>query len=239
MNDTEALELAIKCNNSIYDNNHTVIANLDYQIVSEDKFSAGLANIPDGSYLGKNLLRLNNESWRTDKFAKILESCKNKKINSKWFSLKFSRDPKYWLIIINFQPLINYSTENIVGFKITGEIPNLPLQFYGIKEIINNSNEKRGAQKAKNDKLLSNREHEVLFLLFYCGNYQQVADLLSLSHGKSVSSSMVAKIVSRNLYTKFDVVNLESLMAAGHKLGYHKNVPLSLFGEFMFPLSKL
>ena len=239
MNDTEALQLAIEYNNNVYDNNHTLIANLDYEILSEDKFSASLANIPGGSYIGKSLLRLNDESWRTDKFAKILENCKNKKTNSKWLSLKFSRDPKYWLIIINFQPLINYSSENVVGFKVTGEIPNLPLQFYGIKEIISNSNEKRVIPKVKNDKFLTNREHEVLFLLFYCDNYQQAADLLSLSHGTNVTNSMVAKVVSRNLYAKFEVVNLESLMAAGHKLGYHKNIPLPLFGEFMFPMSKL
>lgn len=239
MNDTEALELAIKYNNSIYDNNHTIITNLDYEIVSEDRFSAKLANINDGTYIGKSLLTLNNEEWRTEKFRKILESCQVKRSNSKWLSLKFSRDPSYWLIVINFQPLINYDTDNIIGFKITGEIPDHPLQFYGIKEIIRSSSEKRPATKVKNDKFLTNREHEVLFLLFYCDNYQQVADLLSLSHGVNVTSSMVAKIVSRNLYVKFDVVNLESLMAAGHKNGYHKSVPLSLFGEFMFPMSKV
>lgn len=239
MNDKEALKLAINHNNNIYDNRHTLITDLEYNILSEDQFSGKLANFPDQTYLNKNFLTLNREPWRTEIFRTILQICATTKVTSKWLSLKFSRDPKYWLILISFYPLVNYATDNLIGFKITGEIPDLPLQFYGIKEIIERNRPANSTQKTKNDKFLSNREHEVLFLLFYCDNYQQVADLLSLSHGINVTSSMVAKVVSRNLYVKFKVVNLEALKEAGHREGYHKQLPVSLFGEFMYPLKRL
>lgn len=239
MTDSEALDLIVKCNNNIFEANFNIVADLNYIIISEDRYSSQLTNTKDGTYIGKSLLTMTLDEWRTGIYKQILETCTNNRTNSKWLSLKFSRTRPYWLIIINFQPLINYSTNNIIGFRLSGEKVNLPLQLYSIKEIIRSSKQIKYDRRIENDKFLTNREHEVIFLLFYCDNYQQVAELISLSHGINFTSSMVAKVVSRNLYVKFDQVNLDALKQAAHRKNYHKNVPPSLFGEFMYPLSML
>lgn len=240
MTDEKALQLIAEANDTVFDGNYNLIANLDYIVISADKFGAALTNTPGGSYLGKNLLTMTNDEWRTDIYRKSLEYCKQTRQNKQWLSLKFARKPEYWLIIINFQPLVNYATNNVIGYKITGRVPeNIMLPFFGLKEIIKESQPRKRALVSKTDEWLTNREHEVLFLLFNCDTYQHIANLLSLSHQIKYTSSMVAKIVNRNLYTKFNVSNLENLKKLAYQMGYHKNIPASLFGEFMLPLNKL
>ena len=239
MTDNEALQLMVQCNNNIFDSTLNIIADLDYTVISEDPFSPQFTKTAGGSYLGKSLLTMTLDDWRSEQYRKILTRCAKSKTNSKWLSLKFSRTRPYWLIIINFQPLINYSTDNVIRFRLSGEQIDLPLQLYSIKEIIRSSKFAKNNYQPQNDDFLTNREHEILFLLFYCDNYQQIADLMSLSHSINFTSSMVAKVVSRNLYVKFDEVNLDALKQAAHRKNYHKNVPPSLFGEFMYPLSML
>lgn len=241
MNDAEALQLIVQANDNVYDGNHNLIANLDYIVISADKFGAGLTNTPGGSYLGKNLLTMTNDEWRTDLYRETLEYCAQTRNNKQWLSLKFARKPGYWLILINFQPLINYATNNLIGYKLVGESAhNIMLEFRGISEIINRGRPARPSTSiARSDKWLTNREHEVLFLLFHCDSYQHIANLLSLSYQKRFTGSMVAKIISRNLYSKFNVFNLDALKDAAHQMGYHKNVPTSLFAEFMVPYSNL
>ncbi len=240
MTDEKALQLIAEANDTVFDGNYNLIANLDYIVISADKFGAALTNTPGGSYLGKNLLTMTNDEWRTDIYRKSLEHCKQTRLNKQWLSLKFARKPEYWLIIINFQPLVNYATNNVIGYKITGRVPeNIMLPFFGLKEIIKESQPRKRTLDSKTDEWLTNREHEVLFLLFNCDTYQHIANLLSLSHQINYTSSMVAKIVNRNLYTKFNVSNLENLKKLAYQMGYHKNIPASLFGEFMLPLNKL
>lgn len=240
ISDDEALNLIIKCNDAISDNNMSIIANMDYVVVSDSPLGAGLTNTPGGHYLGKNLLTMTNDDWRTEIYQNTLDRCIKLRTTIKWLSLKFARKPSHWLIIITFQPIINKSTGNIIGFKLTGEAPHhLSIGFQGIRKIINHSKNAKREIAAQIDEWLTNRELEVLFLLFHCDNYQQISNLLSLSYGINYSASMVAKVVGRNLYNKFEVNNLESLKEAAHKLNYHKSVPISLFGEFMYPLEQL
>lgn len=240
MTDEEALQLIVNSNNNVYDGNYNLIANLDYIVISADKFGATLTNTPGGSYLGKNLLTMTNDEWRSEIYRSSLEYCAKTRQNRQWLSLKFARKIEYWLIIITFQPLVNYSTNNIIGYKITGRVPeNIMLPFYGLKEIIKESKPRKQLHEIKTDEWLTTKEHEVLFLLFSCDTYAHIATLLSLSHQVNYTSSMVAKIVNRNLYSKFNVSNLESLKQSAYKMGYHKNIPASLFGEFMLPLNKL
>lgn len=241
MTDAEALQLIVHANDNVYDGNHNLIADLDYNVVSADRFGAGLTNTPGGSYLGKNLLTMTNDEWRTEIYRETLEYCARTRKNKQWLSLKFARKPGYWLILINFQPLINYVTDNLIGYKLVGESAhNIMLEFRGISKIIHRGRPARSTESIeRSDKWLTNREHEVLFLLFNCDSYQQIANLLSLSYQVNYTSSMVAKIISRNLYSKFKVFNLEALKDAAHQMGYHKNVPTSLFAEFMVPYSTL
>ena len=237
MTDQEALELAVRCHNMVNDNTMGVIINLDYVMIAEDEISAKLANIPGESYLGRKIT--SGANWRDDIIAKNLEVCFNTRQTQKWLSLRFSRQPEYWLIILRYMPLINLTTNNVIGYKVLGEKMDDPLNFYNFEKIVTSVQGDSLLYDQHNTKSNEIIKDAILFLIFHCENYQQVADLLSLIVGRSYTKSMVSKVVSRTLYPQFDVVNLESLKAAAHKQGYHKHLPTLLLGEFMFPLAKL
>lgn len=235
--DKEALELVVRCHNTVNDNTMGVIINLNNEVIAEDKISAKLANIPGESHLGRKFMM--GIDWRSDIIVKNLELCCNTRRTQKWLSLRFSRQPEYWLITLRYMPLINLTTNNVIGYKILGEKMDDPLTFYNFGKVIESTQGNSLLSDQHNIKSNEAIKDAILFLIFHCENYQQVADLLSLIVGRSYTKSMVSKVVSRTLYPQFGVVNLESLKAAAHKQGYHKHLPTPLLGEFMFPLDKL
>lgn len=238
MDDREALDLAVAFNRQVGNGLYSIIVGLNLVILSESPQAGIVANIQGGTFVNKNILEVAKDEWREILVAKIVAKCITNKSNAKWLSLRFSRQYEYWLIVLNYQPLINYSTGNVIGVKISAEVPQYPLHFYAIDEIITRVY-KSIPVKVKLDKRLTNREVEVLFLLFHCDSYEKIASLLTLTIGQKFSKNMVAKVVSRGLYPKFNVLNLEALKVTTSAKGFHRRVPVTLFGEFMYPLKKL
>jgi len=238
MDDKQALDLAVAFNKQIGDGLFSIIVGLNLLILSESPQAGIVANTQGGTFVNKNILEVAEDEWREILVAKIIAKCITNKSNAKWLSLRFSRQYEYWLIVLNYQALVNYATGNVIGVKISAEVPQYPLHFYAIDKIITRVY-KSIPVKVKLDKKLTNREVEVLFLLFHCDSYEKIATLLTLASGQEVSKNMIAKRVSRGLYPKFEVANLEALKAAASAKGYHWRVPVTLFGEFMYPLNKL
>lgn len=238
MDDKQALDLAVAFNKQIGDGLFSIIVGLNLLILSESPQAGIVANTQGGTFVNKNILEVAKEEWRETQVAKIMAKCITSEYNAKWLSLRFSRQYDYWLIILHYQPLTNHSTGNVIGVKICAELPQYPLHFYAIDEIIARCY-KSLPVKVRLDKKLTNREVEVLFLLFHCDSYEKIAALLTLTSGQKISKNMIAKIVSRGLYPKFDARNLETLKAAANAKGYHRRPPVTLFGEFMYPLNKL
>lgn len=239
MNDIDALQEIVHYHESINENNLLVILDTEYTVIYEDSYSAPLANTEGGSFLGRKLIpEIAKSSWRIDIISQALQNCYSSKKVSRWLSLRFSRQPEYWLLIQTYHPLVNQETQNIIGYKIIGEKPNFPLAYYRLDKLIEISQHREQIPTATED-FLEPLEHEILFLLFHCGSYEQIADLLTLANARVISKSVVAKTISRKLYPKFSVVNLEALKNKGYTLDYHKKLPYSLFGEFMFSLDEL
>jgi hypothetical protein len=238
MTDQEALQETIRYHKIINENCMTGIVNLDLTVVCEDGLSAKRANTETGSYIGRKIYPDISDGWRSEIVAKILDDCLNLRKTGKLLSLRFSRDPQYWLVVLTYMPLINQTTNNVIGYKVIGELPDYPLAYYKLEKLIAISHR---APKVDNgdDGFLSGVEHEIMFLLFHCNTYEQIANLLSLANDKIFTKSAIAKIINRRLYNKFGVVNLDALKEAAHAKSYHKKLPVSLFGEFMFPLSEL
>lgn len=240
MTDQEALEKIIRYYQTAFEDHLGVIVNLDYTIVAEDKVSAKVTNTRGGSYLGRKIYPdVSQAQWRSDIVAKCLSDCYNLRKTSKWLSLRFSRTPEYWLIILTYAPLINPDTDNVIGYKISGERPNLPLVFYNLEKIIQVSHRDFNLPDPETDDLFTLQEQAILFLLFHCENYQEISNLLTLIYQKKISKSMVAKIIIRKIYPKASVMNLPTLKKFAHDNNYHKKIPLLLLGEFMFELSDL
>lgn len=240
MTDQEALDKIINYYETSFESHLGVIVNLDYTIVAEDKVSATVTNTKGGSYLGRKIYPdVSQAKWRSDIVEKCLLNCYNLRKTSKWLSLRFSRTPDYWLIILTYAPLINPDTNNIIGYKISGEIPDIPLIFYNLEKIIHVSHSDYSLPETSIESLFTLQEQAILFLLFNCQNYQEIANLLTLIYRKKISKSMIAKIVIRKIYAKANVINLPALKKYAHDNGYHKKIPLPLLGEFMFELSEI
>lgn len=240
MNDREALESVISYHQNIDENRLVAIVDLEYNILYEDGKSALLTQTDGGSFLGRKLIPdLAKSPWRIEIVKQALTNCFNSKKTSHWLSLRFSRIPEYWLIIQTYQPLINQETKNVIGYKVSGEKPNFPLAFYRLDKLIALSSHHREVEITSENNAQQQFEQEVLFLLFHCSNYEQIAELLSLTNRKIYTKGIIAKTISRKLYPQFNVINLEALKEKAHAQGYHKKLPFSLFGEFMFPLNEL
>lgn len=240
MNDREALESVISYHQNIDENRLVAIVDLEYNILYEDGKSALLTQTDGGSFLGRKLIPdLAKSPWRIEIVQQALTNCFNSRKTSHWLSLRFSRIPEYWLIIQTYQPLINQTTKNVIGYKVSGEKPNFPLAFYRLDKLIALSSHHREVEIISESNAQQQFEKEVLFLLFHCSNYEQIAELLSLTNRKIYTKGIIAKTISRKLYPQFNVINLEALKEKAHAQGYHKKLPFSLFGEFMFPLSEL
>lgn len=240
MTDQEALEKIIRYYQTAFEEHLGVIVDLDYTIVAEDKVSAKVTNTRGGSYLGRKIFPdVSQAQWRSDIVEKCLSDCYNFRKTSKWLSLRFSRTPDYWLIILTYAPLINPDTNNVIGYKISGERPNLPLIFYNLAKIIQVSHRDFNLPAPETEELFTLQEQAILFLLFHCETYQEIANLLTLIYQKEISKSMVAKTIIRRIYPKAKVGNLPALKKFAHDGDYHKKIPLLLLGEFMFELGDL
>ncbi len=239
MTDQEALNKIVNYHQKEFENQMGVIAALDYTVLAEDGISAKLTNTEGGSFVGRKIYPdISSTTWRSDIVAEALNKCQQLRKPQRLLSLRFSRQTSYWLIILTYAPLINPDTDNVIGFKITGVLPDFPLNFYNLEKIIQSSHyeNKPPLDSASEEQL---QEEAILFLLFHCENYQRIAELLSLTNGRKITRFMVSKVVTRKIYPKFAVINLEALKQKAHEQGYHKKIPVGLLGEFMYDLNLL
>ena len=239
MTDQEALQEIVRYHNNINENNMSVIVDVNYTVICEDGLSAKLANTDTDHFVGRKIYpEIAKTAWRSEIVAKNLDDCLVLRKSSKWLSLRFSRNPEHWLTILTYSPLINRVTNNVIGYKIAGEPANFPLVFHNLDQIVMASHFD-GITQPSEESPITLQEQAILFLLFNCDNYQEIAASLSLIYRKVISKSQVSKIIIRKLYPKFNVGNLAALKKVAYEAGYHKKIPLALFGEFMFPLNEL
>lgn len=236
----QALQLAVEYCSEVDDGQHLLILDLDYTILAASRVIHEIYNVAAESIIGRNILEFVNKKLnRISLLGANLEKVLIQKDSITFLTVRFTRRKDYRLAIVSYSPIINRSTGDVVGFKSSTQKSNIPIRLYSLPRILTNTTNSVNNQNEPSDKFLTNVEHEILYLTFQCDNYQEIALLLSLAHREEISRAKVAKIVLRNLYTKFNVLNLEALKDKAHELGYHKNVPTSLFGEFVYPLDKL
>lgn len=235
MNNNDALNLIIKYHKEVIEDKFYVICDSEYNIIAEDGLSAKLANISDQTFLGKKLVpQLSQAPWRTRTVEQIIHKCIETKQSSEWLSLRFSRQQEYWLLKLEYHPLINLSTADVVGIKIVASPLKYPLYMYSIESIIEAGNQNRRNQIVSSMDGLDTLEHEILFLTYHANNYDEISEWLSLSHGKVFSKSKISRI-NNNLMEKFACNNVEELKMMIFKQGLHLKFPYSLVGEFMYP----
>ena len=76
-------------------------------------------------------------------------------------------------------------------------------------------------------------------MLFHCSSRAEIAEIISKIHEKSISESAIRKLIQRNLYSKFNVVNDLELRNAIRNSGFHLRIPDAISDEFIFNVDNL
>lgn len=236
LDNQQALRLLIATHEQFYTEYHDIIylLDLDYNLIFiSNKASSIWDYHPDEIGLeieaGINLLdpRIADYVW-PDELKQHSSTVIHNKKGISLLGVNFKRKSEHTILIFEYTPMINQDTGDIIAIEIYAHKPRFPLNWFKIPLLIKEPNQQEGWQEKPlmYDKLLTTREHEVLFLLFHIDTYEGVAAFLNINYGSKISSSAVGKIVRRNLYQKFNVNDINSLKLKASKLDYHKHIPI-------------
>lgn len=165
-------------------------------------------------------------------FTEALSSQKTKQI---FIANLYHPYPDYYTLLLTFQPIVDLSTRLTVGARLEFIPANISYFFH----ILVQTSEKIEVNNLPdNDEKLTQREHQIAFLLFHCKDLHEIASVISLFNRKTISAKTVANIISRYLFTKFQVSSREELMNALSKYGYDQKMPNSLLSNQFIDLTK-
>lgn len=214
------------------------IIDLNYTVMAINKGTMDIFGLYGDAFMGKNFLTDFNRSLTRFTFtsANLLNCLLNKRV-IQFLSVNKIRKTGYETLLFEYTPLINKNTNNVVAILISAEVPLIPINFHNLKERLKlNSLDETSVE----DRLdLSEREKEILFLLFHCNSRVEIAEIISKIHEKSITESAIRKLIQRNLYTKFNVVNDMELRNAIRNAGFHLKIPDAISDEFIFNVDDL
>jgi len=214
------------------------IIDLNYIILAINESTMDIFGLYGDAFIGKHFLNDFNRSLTRFTFTNAnLLSCLLKKRVIQFLSVNKIRKIGYETLLFEYTPLINKNTNNVVAILISAEVPLIPINFHNLKERLKLN---RQDETIFDDRLeLSEREKEILFLLFHCSSRVEIAEIISKVHGTKLTESAIRKLIQRNLYTKFNVVNDLELRNAIRNAGFHLRIPDSISNEFIFTVDDL
>lgn len=130
----------------------------------------------------------------------------------------------YSATIVTHIPIINPATGNVVATQAIGN----NFYLYGITDYINNIHSEQNLVPLKpftENINLSQRQHEVLFLLAVGLSQIEISKVLGIARGT------VSSIITHQLATKFNLINGDArkLVEHAYSLGLDKYIPPSLY----------
>lgn len=153
-----------------------------------------------------------------------------------FLSINLNHHSDYLILHCIEKPIINPSTQNIVAISIESKKLDFQVYLYKLLMFLQKHTLIPGKLKHQ-DKLLTLREHEIAFLLFYCKTAKKIAMILSQIYDRSISAKTIANIISTQLYTKLNVYGIEALIDKLHALGYHTKLPVSFITNMHLDLN--
>lgn len=231
-----ALDLLINTYQNFYIDSPQMLflADLEYNLCAYSNFTIEVWDSPI-SRMGQSMIGINLfDSSLTRFIDKELviqlfdEMLKTKKAIT-ILGVNFARKIDYWVLIFEYEPVIRHDTGEVIAIQGRGYRPKYPINWYKLPSLFQHEEHCSVEQiEAKNDSFLTNREHEILFLMYNFETYEEISAIISLNNKKQITSSAVGKYIRRNLYSKFNVNDNQSLKLKAAKLNYHKKIPISL-----------
>lgn len=236
--DLVARDLIINYFQSIEEKEIFCIIDLNYIILAINDLTMSIFDLYGDGFLDKNFLYDFNRGAYRHAFAKAnLLNCYLNKRKIQFLSVNKRRKSGYELLLFEYTPLINKKTGNVIAILIAAEVPLIPINFHNLKERLKHisieNNEHEGSLQ------LTEREKEVLFLLFHCRSRNEIAEILSNVYGKNITEAAIRKLIQRNLYSKFNVLNDPDLRNAIRNTGFHLKIPDIISDEFIFTVDEL
>ncbi len=236
--DSSFLSKIIELFNLIYSDDPVILIGIDGIILFVGEKIQDITGISADDLLGKNHLEvLPLPKDNIDSILTAIDDVLKYKEQSEFLSVNLNHEIGYAILHCVLKPIINPSTHNVVALHV--ESKKLPLHIY-LNSILSQISAKSYSDKCNQmnkDDLLTLREHEIAFLLFYFKSAKKVSVILSEIYGKSVSAKTIANIISFQLYSKFDVYGQEALLDKIYELGYHQKIPQSFLSNLFIKLS--
>ena len=140
--------------------------------------------------------------------------------------------------VFNKSPIINPTTQKVLGTKL---VASAPLLFLPANLAIEMHNSLANSDELQNfsyhDELkikLTDKQHLVLFLILYGYSQSEVVKIFHLLEEGGTEAGI--KDIFKVLKVKFGVKNKQELVAKAIKNGLHTHVPAKLIGEGSFIL---
>ena len=127
-------------------------------------------------------------------------------------------------IIDEDKKIVGYFINNITAFFNADKLQLL-------EKLNPNFSQKSYSHKPKSSISLSRREEEVLFLLLYGKSAREITEFINKAENNSISVNTIKSIINKQLFFKFDVYDLEELLAKAKAMGYASIIPASFIVE--------
>ncbi len=239
MTDKQFLAKIIELYKLIYVNELILLLDLDGTILfAGDKINE-ITKLNSAAIVGKNHLQV--LPLPEENLAKIIASIQ-KVITSRdtqeFLSINLNHSVDSLVLHCTLKPIINPISNNIVALSIASRKLNFPIYFYKLL-MFTDTNFNVNTEIKHTDSLLTLREHEIAFLLFYCKSVEKVAQILAALYKKPIATKTIHNIIRQQLYPKFAVFNLESLQDKLYNMNYHKKLPVSMLANLHVDVSEI
>ena len=238
LNNEQFLAKVIELYKIIHANDVILLLNLNGIVLYTSNKVEELTGMTPSQVIGKNYL--DSLPLPEENIPKIINSIDNtiKTRNTHEFlSVNLNRlAPNAFIFQCILKPIINPNNNEVVAISSESRQFNSPIYFY---KMLIFTQTKQVSKVKHTDKLLTLREHEIGFLLFYCKSANRIAQILSTLYDKPISTKTINNIIRQQLYTKFEVYNLEALQDKLYNHGYHKNIPVSFLCNLYLDLNEI
>lgn len=137
------------------------------------------------------------------------------------------------IFIVNFIPVINPSTDNIVAIWVR---PN-PIEVFNVSTLLFRYF-KYGAIDIPGSKFnsihLTKKEKCVIFFFMLNFESQAIADLISKIENKNITKNAIDQIFSKRLLPKFSVFSRKALYEKLHEYGFQRLIPHNALVDDLF-----
>lgn len=239
LDDKRFLDRVIDLYGLIYINDIVLLIDVGNIIVFAGSGVSKLVNKSTKHIIGKSYLEA--LPLPKENINNIVKSM-NKTIQSKniqeFLSINLNHSNQYAMLHCLERPIINPTTNNIVAISVESRQLDLSIDFYKVLMLIKTKQKIIANTTIKHvDNFLTQREHEIAFLLEYCNTADKIANILSILYDKKIATKTIHNIIRQQLYPKFEVYNMDALQAKIGNLGYHKKIPVSFLINLHFDLS--